>query len=130
VRVEPVRCPLPTPEQIERVRRAGKREHLAALLRGTIGDGATADGVDLRALARSLNQSGFERDTVLLALVEVGYPDPAAVRAVWWGSLDDKRAMVRALLRYANWSGDRVLEALRVNGIPVWERSGVMDPLG
>lgn len=130
VRIEPVRSPVPTSEQIAQVQRGATHEHLAALLTGAVAHGSPLDEVDLRALARSLHQGGVERDTLLLALVEVGHPDAAAVRAVWWGSLDDKRAMVRALLRHASWSGDRVHEALRANGLPVWERSRVVDPLG
>jgi len=129
IRTEPVRSPLPTAEQMALVRRGATREHLAALLTGTVVHGASPEAVDLRALARSLHQRGVERDTLLLALVEVGHPDAAAVSAVWWGSLDDKRAMVRTLLRHAKWSGDRVHEALRANGLPVWERSAVVDPL-
>ena len=70
------------------------------------------------------------RDTVLLTLVEVGYADVVAVSAVWWGSLDDKRALVRALLRHARWDGERVHDALASFGVPGWERSGVVDPLG
>jgi len=130
VRIEPVRSPAPTPDQIAQVRRGANREHLAALLTGTVTHGSPVEEVDLRALARSLHQGGVERDTLLLALVEVGPPDAAAVRALWRGSLDDKRAMVRALLRNASWFGDRVHEALRANGLPVWERSRVVDPLG
>ena len=129
LRAEPVRSPLPTADQLERVRRGGRHEHLAALLAGGGVTGGSADPEDLQSLARSLHAQGFERDTLLLALVELGYADPAALAAVWWGNLDDKRTVVRALLRHAGWPGERVHDALSVLGLPAWERSGVVDPL-
>lgn len=130
VRQVPVRDPMPSDEDLELVRRGGRHEHLAALLLGTIDAGSPPEEVDLQGLARGLVARGMARDTVLLALIDVGHPDVVAVSAVWWGSLDDKRTLVRALLRRAGWSGERVHDALAAFGVPVWERSGVTDPLG
>lgn len=130
VRRVPVTSPAPTDDEVAQARVGGQREQLALLLGGPVGGvGIPPELPTSRALALGMHAHGIRHETVLLALIEAGHSDNSSLEAVWWGSVDDRRSLVRVLLRHAGWSGERVHAALASLGFNALDRSRLVDPL-
>lgn len=133
--MEPVPRVRPDAQDLARIGRVRDREQLAALLGadGALARGSASDpssALELRPFVASLVAQGMDRNTLLLALLDLGHDEVEALRALWWGERAERRSLVLTLLHEEGWSGERVHLALGAMGLDAAERAAVVDPLG